>query len=127
MVSLLHSLISVNILKGTLIRYSGGDKNMGTIKQNPAVNIENLENRVSEIVSLLEKARLDDYVDLMTNKKRRLYIGFAEGLVRGFGMAIGFTLLGALALFLMRQIVMLNLPIIGDFIAELVKIVQDNL
>jgi len=100
---------------------------MGTIKQNPAVNIENLENRVSEIVSLLEKARLDDYVDLMTNKKRRLYIGFAEGLVRGFGMAIGFTLLGALALFLMRQIVMLNLPIIGDFIAELVKIVQDNL
>lgn len=100
---------------------------MGTIKKTPVVNAENLENRVNEIASLLEKARLDDYVDLMTNKKRRLFIGFIEGLARGFGMAIGFTLLGALALFLMRKIVMLNLPVIGDFIAELVKIVQDSL
>lgn len=100
---------------------------MGTAKQNSIANIEKLENKVSEIANLLEKARLDDYVDLMTNKKRRLYIGFIEGLARGFGMAIGFTILGALALFFMRRIVMLNLPIIGDFIAELVKIVQDSL
>lgn len=100
---------------------------MDTIKQNPIIDTKNLEQKVSEIASLLEKARLDEYVDLMTNKKRRLFIGFIEGLARGFGMAIGFTLLGALALFLMRRIVMLNLPIIGDFIAELVKIVQDSL
>ena len=100
---------------------------MGTAKQDPIANIEKLENKVSEIANLLEKARLDDYVDLMTSKKRRLYIGFIEGLARGFGMAIGFTILGALALFFMRKIVMLNLPIIGDFIAELVKIVQDSL
>ena len=100
---------------------------MGAMKQNPIANTKNLENKVSEIASLLEKARLDDYVDLMTNKKRRLFISFIEGLARGFGMAIGFTILGALALFFMRKIVMLNLPIIGDFIAELVKIVQDSL
>ncbi len=100
---------------------------MSTIKEDSIVHAENIESRVSEIASLLEKARLEDYVDLMTNKKRRLYMSFIEGLARGFGMAIGFTILGALALFFMRKIVMLNLPIIGDFIAELVKIVQDSL
>lgn len=100
---------------------------MSSIKQDKSNEGKSIERHVSEIACLLEKARLDDYVDLMTSKKRRLYLGFIEGLARGFGMAIGFTLLGALALYILRHAVMLNLPIIGDFIAEIVKIVQDNL
>jgi hypothetical protein len=56
-----------------------------------------------------------------------IFSNFIAGLARGFGMAIGFTLLGAMVLYLLRQAVFLNIPIIGNFIAEIVKIVQDNL
>lgn len=95
--------------------------------KNEAENILSIEKKLDEIVSLLNNENISDYFDMMTNKKRRIFISFANGIARGFGMAIGFTILGALAIYLLRQIVMLNLPIIGDFIAELVKIVQDSL
>jgi hypothetical protein len=42
-------------------------------------------------------------------------------------MAIGFTLLAALVLYVLQKIVILNMPLIGDFIADLVNIVQHEL
>jgi hypothetical protein len=42
-------------------------------------------------------------------------------------MAIGFTILGAVVLYMLRQAVLLNIPIIGNFITEIVKIVQENM
>jgi hypothetical protein len=42
-------------------------------------------------------------------------------------MAIGFTVLGAIGLYFLQKLVVLNLPFFGNFIAEIVKIVQDRL
>jgi len=42
-------------------------------------------------------------------------------------MAIGFTFLGALFLFILTRTFVINLPVIGGFIAELVRIVEENL
>jgi hypothetical protein len=54
-------------------------------------------------------------------------INFVGGLFRGLGMAVGFTILGAIVLMLLRRLMYLNLPIIGDFIADIVRIVQEHL
>ncbi|MTI47753.1 DUF5665 domain-containing protein [Sporosalibacterium faouarense] len=86
-----------------------------------------VENKVEELSDLLENSRMTEYVEMMGDKKRLLFINFIIGIVRGFGMAIGFTILGALAIYILRMIIDLNLPLIGDFIAEIVKIVQENL
>lgn len=83
--------------------------------------------KVEDISLTLEKTKIAEYVDLMENKWRLLYINFVAGLARGFGMAVGFTLLGALAVYGLNRIIELNLPVIGDFIADIVKIVQENL
>lgn len=42
-------------------------------------------------------------------------------------MAIGFTILGALAIYFLNKIISWNIPLIGDFIAEIVRIVQERL
>jgi hypothetical protein len=89
--------------------------------------VKELESRVENIALMLEKAKIGDYVAFMTRPKVMIVNNFMAGLARGFGMAIGFTLLGAVVLYLLRQAVFLNIPIIGNFIAEIVKIVQDNL
>jgi len=89
--------------------------------------VKELESRVEKIALLLEKAKIGDYVNIMTRPKALLLNNFVGGLARGFGTAIGFTVLGAVVLYLMRQAVLLNLPFIGGFIAEIVKIVQDHL
>lgn len=88
---------------------------------------KDINKKIDEITLALEKTKITEYVDLINNRKRLLYVNFVQGLARGFGMAIGFTLLGALFLYLMQQIIKLNLPLIGDFIAEIVKIVKENL
>lgn len=89
--------------------------------------VKEMESQVEKIAILLEKAKLGDYVQIMTTPKMLLFYNFIGGLSRGFGMAVGFTLLGALVLYLLKQAVLLNLPFIGNFISEIVKIVQDNL
>ena len=48
-------------------------------------------------------------------------------MARGVGIAVGFTILGAIVLYFLRKLVMLNLPLIGDFIAEIVRMVQSNI
>ena len=89
--------------------------------------VKELESRVEKISLMLERAKIGDYVAMMTKPKTMMFNNFIAGLARGFGMAIGFTILGAIALYFLRQSVFLNIPIIGNFIAEIVKIVQDNL
>jgi hypothetical protein len=89
--------------------------------------VNELEGRVEKISLMLEKAKIGDYVTMMAKPKRMILNNFIAGLARGFGMAIGFTILGAIVVYLLRQSVFLNIPIIGSFIAEIVKIVQDNL
>ncbi len=92
-----------------------------------STDVKDLESRVEKIALLLEKAKIGDYVNIMTKPKTLLLNNFIGGVARGFGTAIGFTVLGAVVLYLMRQAVLLNLPFIGGFIAEIVKIVQDHL
>lgn len=89
--------------------------------------IEKIQKHIEEIALNLEKSKIAEYVDIMNDKKRLIYINFIGGLARGFGMAIGFTLLGAVALYFLQRMITWNLPLIGDFISEIVKIVQDKL
>ena len=89
--------------------------------------VKELESRVEKIAIMLEKAKLGEYVSIMSKPNALLYYNFIGGLARGFGTAIGFTILGAVVLYFLRQAVLLNLPFIGGFIAEVVKIVQDHL
>lgn len=89
--------------------------------------VKEMEASVEKIAMMLEKAKIGDYVNIMTKPKVLLLNNFIGGLARGFGMAIGFTILGAMVLYLLKQAMLLNLPFIGGFIAEIVKLVQDKL
>ena len=60
---------------------------------------------------------------MLTDSKRRLFfINFVAGLGKGFGQAIGFTVLAGLVLYLLSTWV--DLPVIGEFIAKLINIVD---
>ncbi len=75
----------------------------------------------------LEKFNIAEYIGALNNPRRYLIINFAGGVARGLGFAVGATLLAGLAVYLLQRVVMLNLPVIGGFIAELVKIVNQQL
>ena len=87
---------------------------------------KSLEEKISKLAYTLEKAQISDYVSLLENPKRLLYLNFLTGVSRGLGMAVGFTLLGALVLYILQEIVVLNLPLISDFIADIVRMVREE-
>lgn len=82
---------------------------------------------MEKIARDMERFNIAEYVELLNNPRRYLMINFVGGLARGFGIALGMTLLGAFVIYMLQRMVVLNLPVIGDFIAELVKIVQQHL
>jgi len=84
---------------------------------------KNLGDRLSELTQQLEKFNLAEYMNQLNNPRRYLMVNFLGGLFRGLGMAIGLTIFGALILYVLQRLVVLNLPVIGDFLAELVRIV----
>lgn len=83
--------------------------------------------KIEELSLRMERMNLAEYIEMLNNPKRYLVINFTAGVARGFGIAVGFTLLGALVIYLLQRLVLLNLPLIGDFIAEIVRLVQDQM
>ncbi len=83
--------------------------------------------KIEEIARTLEKMNFGEYVDYLNDTWRVIRTNFIAGLARGFGMAVGFTLLGAVAVYFLTRLANENLPIIGGFIAEIVKIVKQHL
>ena len=89
--------------------------------------METVNKKLDQISINMEKFKLVDYVYYLEHPRKMLFANFLGGLARGFGVAIGFTLLGALAIYVMQTVVMWKLPVIGNFISEIVNIVQENL
>jgi hypothetical protein len=86
-----------------------------------------LRERLAELAINIEKMKLAEYVELLNKPLRLMYINFIAGLARGIGMAVGFTVLGAIVVMALKRLVALNLPLIGNFIAEIVYTVQRQL
>lgn len=88
---------------------------------------QQLTKKIEELAIYMEKMKLAEYVELLGNVPRLLYLNFISGVARGLGMAVGFTLLGALVIYILQRSFVRNLPVIGRFIADLIVIVQDHL
>ncbi len=79
---------------------------------------------LERIAAYMESVNLGAYVDLYRRPWRMLWLNFVAGLARGVGMAIGFAILGAFVIYILRSSFLDNLPVIGKIIAQLVQIVQ---
>lgn len=83
--------------------------------------------KLDEHIMSLERLRLPDYIRFLEDKRRFYRMHLLGGIVRGFGTAIGFTILGAVLVWLLQDLAQRNLPVIGDFLAEIVNLVQRRL
>lgn len=84
--------------------------------------LKNLE----ELNKTLTKNNILDIAELLGNKKQLLFRNFFSGIAKGIGIGIGFTILTAILLIILQKIVTLNIPVIGDYIADIIKIVESK-
>ena len=89
--------------------------------------LQGLARRLEKIAERMEMLHIDAYLRYVHNWRRRFLMDFLSGIVRGIGFSVGFTVLGALLLYVLQNIALANLPVIGAFLAELVRIVESKL
>lgn len=85
---------------------------------------EVIANQLSKLASRLESMRVAEYMELLEKPGRLILINFIAGISRGLGIAIGATVVFALLLEGLRRLILLNIPGIGNFIADVVRIVE---
>ena len=83
-----------------------------------------LNAQLDKLLSHLESLRIADYMELLQRPGRLIFVNFVAGIARGLGIAVGATLIFALVLELLRRFVLLHIPGIGEFIAEIMQIVE---
>lgn len=81
--------------------------------------------QLHKLAYIFEKLRLSEYISMLQDTRRLLFMNFIAGVARGFGVIIGMTVLMALFLYFMGSLV--DAPVVGKYAAKVVTIVQDEL
>lgn len=91
--------------------------------------LESLDSKIGMLATSLERARIDEYTSMLTRPWRFFFFNFTVGMFRGLGIAVGMTIIAAVVLYLLANILvrMVDLPIIGAYIGEIVKFVNQYL
>ena len=76
--------------------------------------------------NLLEN-NIIDIAQLLGNRKKLLITNLIAGISRGVGIGIGVTVISAILVIILQKIVTLNIPVLGEYIADIVDIVQKSL
>jgi len=79
------------------------------------------------LTEYLEGVNFAAYVDLLQTPWRLALLNLIGGIFRGLGIGLGFTVIAGLVVLILQQLELLNLPVIGKWIADLVQIVDGQL
>lgn len=85
-----------------------------------------IEKKIDKISKSLEKSNIVELPYIIGSKKEILKRNLIAGISRGVGIGIGITIITALIVYLLRRLIMLNIPVIGDYIADIVEIVEKS-
>ena len=86
--------------------------------------LRHLVRQVSELARRMDEAHIAEMIELHRNPRRALLLQLGGGIFRGVGIGIGFTLITGAIIYLLTQLVALNLPLISGIIADIVRIVE---
>lgn len=83
--------------------------------------------QLDALIDSLKYQEIAEYVQLMNQPRKLIVNNLMSGIARGVGIALGVTVFLVTALYVLRALGALNLPIVGDYIADIVKVVQSQL
>ncbi len=93
-------------------------------KMNPEEKSKFIDRKLEILLRHLESMRIAEYIDMLQKPSKLIFTNFIAGIARGLGIALGATLVFALVVELLRRVILLNIPGIGSFVAEIIKMVE---
>ncbi len=82
--------------------------------------------QIEDLNKNLLESNLIEIAQLVGNRKKLLWTNLISGIARGIGIGIGVTIITAILVILLQKLVTLNIPVIGEYIADIVEIVQKS-
>ena len=87
-------------------------------------DIKRLIEKIDKLSYNLNKNKFIDLIEVMGNKKEMIFRNLFSGLWKGIGIGIGVTLVTAIIIVILQKIIKLNIPIISEYITDIVDIVE---
>lgn len=89
--------------------------------------VEILNKGIEKLNKMLTEANFHELLYVLGNKKEIIKRNLLAGIFRGIGIGIGITIISAALIIFLQKLIKLNIPVIGDYITDIVNIVQKNL
>ena len=86
-----------------------------------------INKKIDNINEKIDKSRIVEISYIIGNKKEIIKRNLLAGISRGIGIGIGITLISSAIVYLLQKIIKQNIPILGEYIADIVAIVKGNL
>ena len=86
--------------------------------------IDVLNTSINKLTETFQKSNIEEWTYILGSKKEIIKRNFIAGIFRGVGIGIGVTIITAILVIILQRIVALNIPVIGEYIADIVEIVQ---
>lgn len=86
--------------------------------------VSKLDKQIDKLVNRLESMRIAEYIDLLQKPSKIIYLNFLAGISKGLGIAVGATIVFAILIDLLSRLIVLNLPVIGDLIVQILHIIE---
>lgn len=65
-----------------------------------------------------------NFIEILGNWKKILWRNFISGVSKGIGIGIGFSIITAIILLFLQKIITLNIPIISQYISDIIEIIN---
>lgn len=82
--------------------------------------------KIKQLNEKMNQEKFMDLIEILGNPKKMFFRNFFAGIFKGIGIGIGFSVLTAVLIYFLQKLVRLNIPILGDYIADIIDIVQIN-
>lgn len=79
---------------------------------------------LERLADRLEAMRIADYLDLLEKPRRLIITNFVAGIARGLGFAIGTTIVFAVVVEVLRRIILINIPLISDYLVDIIRLIE---
>lgn len=86
-----------------------------------------INKKIDDINEKIDKSRIVEISYIIGDKKEIIKRNLLAGISRGIGIGIGITLISSAIVYLLQKIIKLNIPVLGEYIADIVAIVKGNL
>lgn len=81
---------------------------------------------LEKLADRLEALQIASYIELLEKPRKLIVTNFVAGIFRGLGFALGTTIVFAIVIETLRRIILLNIPLLSNYLVDIIRMIEQN-